>query len=376
MAIVAFVAGTRSDEITSAISPAFGIRVESGKLNLDPVQQTYRQLKMNYDGRLDNQKLVEGASRGLVEAAGDPYTVYWTAEEARQFDRDLAGEIGGGIGAEIGVRNDKPTIIRVLTDHPAEKAGVRAGDVILAVNDENATGWTAEEAANKIRGEIGTTLKLTVARDGETKDFSITRANVNDPSVRSEVRGGIGILTISRFDASTGSIARQEAEKLVSQHVEGVILDLRYNGGGYLSAAQDVAGLWLDGKTVVSERRGGKTTDELKASSDPVLGGIPTVVLVNGASASASEIVAGALDDYDVATLIGEKTFGKGSVQDVVDLADGAKLKVTIAKWYTPDGRNITKEGIKPDIQVKMSDEDVNAGRDPQLDRAIDFLKK
>lgn len=376
VAIVSFIAGTRGNEILGAVAPVLGIKVETGTLDLSSVQRTYQQLKANYDGPLDMQKLIDGANQGLVAAAGDKYTVYMNAKEATQFNNDLSGQIGGGVGAEIGVRNGKPTIIRVLPGNPAEAAGLKAGDVITGVNGANSGSWTADEAAKKIRGPVGTTVKITVQRGAETKEFTITRATVVNPSVRSEVRAGIGILTISRFDAETSSLAQKAAADFKQQGVKKIILDLRDNGGGYLTAAQEVAGLWLNNKTVVSERTGGKQTDTLKSGNNPILAGIPTVVLVNGSSASASEIVAGALQDYGAATLIGEKTFGKGTVQKVIDLGGGAVLKVTVARWYTPNGRNITAEGIMPNQTVALTPDDVNAGRDPQMQAAINFLNK
>lgn len=369
--VVGFVAGTRSNELLAVVAPALGFKVETGTLELGAVQKTYQQLKANYDGTLDTQKLIDGASRGLVAAAGDQYTLFMDAKEAEEFDKELSGNIGGGIGAEIGVRANHPTIIRVLADNPAEKAGLKAGDVIVAVNDQSALSWTADKTASSIRGEAGTTLKLAIMRASETQQYTITRQTVTNPSVQSSVENGLGRLTISRFDDETAGLARAAAEKFKQQQVSGVILDLRGNGGGYLSAAQEVAGLWVRDKVVVSERTNGKVVDELKSGSDSLFAGIPTVVLINGASASASEIVAGALQDYHAATLIGEKTFGKGTVQKVLDLGAGTKLKVTVARWYTPSGKNITKEGIVPSQKVELTADDVNSGKDPQLEAAV-----
>lgn len=370
VAVVSFIAGTRGNEILGVVAPALGFKVETGTLDLASVQKTYQELQANYDGTLDKSKLVDGASRGLVAAAGDQYTVFMDQKEASEFNNDLSGNIGGGVGAEIALRNDVPTIIRILPGNPAEKAGLLAGDIIISVNDEATTGWTATKAAEKIRGQVDTTVKIKVLRSAEEKTFTVTRATVSNPSVQASVENGIGTLTISRFDSETSDLARKAAQSFKQQNVRGVILDVRGNGGGYLTAAQDVAGLWLDNKTVVTERTNGKVVDELKSGGNPVLAGIPTVVLVNGSSASASEIVAGALQDNKVATLIGEKTFGKGTVQKVIDLGAGTILKVTIARWYTPNGKNITKEGISPDQAVELKAEDANAGRDPQLDAA------
>jgi carboxyl-terminal processing protease len=374
--VIGFVAGTRSNELLGAIAPALGFKVETGTVDLSSVQKTYQALKAKYDGTLKMDALIDGANRGLVEAAGDQYTVFMDAKEAKDFEDDLSGQIGGGIGAEIGVRSGQPTIIRALADNPAEKAGIKAGDVIIAVNDQSAKDWPADKTADHVKGEVGTTVKLIVKRGEEVKTFTITRATVVNPSVQASVQDGIGTLKISRFDSEAGSLARKAAENFKQQNVKSVILDLRDNGGGYVDAAKDVAGLWLDNKTVVSERTGGKVVDEQKSDGEPVLAGIPTVVLVNGSSASASEIVAGALQDYKVATLIGEKTFGKGTVQEIIDLGGGRKLKVTIARWYTPNGKNITKEGISPNQKVEMTAADINANKDPQLDAAKSYLNK
>lgn len=376
VAVVGFVAGTRSNQLLAVVAPVFGIKVETGTLRLDPVQRTYQELKANYDGELDSKKLIDGASRGLVEATGDPYTAFLDAEEAAEFEKDLKGEIGGGVGAEIGVRSGKPTVIRVLGDNPAEKAGVKAGDIIASVNDQPTNGWNAEKTASEIRGEVGTTVKLGLVRGSELKEFTITREKVVNPSVQARVQNGVGILTLSRFDNETGAQAKKAAEDFKRQNVKGVVLDLRGNGGGYMEAAQDVAGLWLDGKVVVTEKANNKVVEELKSGNNPILAGVPTVVLVNGSSASASEIVAGAFQDYKVATLVGEKTFGKGTVQKVLDLGAGTQLKVTVARWYTPNGKNITKEGISPDETIELTAADTDAGRDPQLDAALSKLEQ
>lgn len=376
VAAIGFVAGTRSNEVLGAIAPIFGFKVETTTLDLSSIQKTYQALKANYDGKLDSKALIDGANKGLVAAAGDTYTLYMNAKDAASFNDDLTGNIGGGIGAEVGTRSDQPTIIRVLDDNPAIKAGLQAGDVITAVNDQSTVGMTVDKVVALIRGDVGTTVKLQVLRAGQEKQFTITRADVTNPSVTSTFKDGIGTLTISRFDGQTAALARKAAQSFKDQGVKGVILDLRDDGGGYLNAAQSVAGLWLDDKVVVSERTNGKTTDELKSDDSPLLNGVPTTVLVNGGTASASEIVSGALQDYGAATLVGEKTFGKGSVQKIIQLADGAQLKVTIARWYTPNGKNINKEGIMPNKVVTLSADDVNAGRDPQMAAALQLVVK
>jgi carboxyl-terminal processing protease len=368
--VVGFVGGTRSNELIGAIAPLIGIKVETDTVDLSSVQATYRELKANFDGKLDKQALIDGASRGLVAAAGDQFTVFLDAKEAGALQKDLTGNIGAGIGAVIGVRGDQPTILRVLSDQPAQKAGVLGGDVITAINGENTNAWTSGKSAEKLRGADGTTVKLTVRRDTETKDFTITRAIIDNPSVDSKVENDIGIMSITRFDDKTSSLARTAAEGFKAQGVKGVIVDLRGNGGGYLEAAQEMASIWLNDKVVVSERTNGITTDELRSEKNAILDGVKTVLLVDEDSASASEILTAALHDYGAATLVGEKTYGKGTVQKIVELGGGTQLKVTIARWYTPKGKNVSNQGIIPDKKVGITKEDVNAGRDPQLDAA------
>lgn len=376
VAVISFIAGTRGNEILEVVAPVLGIQVETGTLDLANLQSTYQQLKANFDGKLDEQALIDGAHRGLVEAAGDPYTTFMTAEEAADFNNDLSGNIGGGIGAEIGLRNDAVTIIRVLPGNPAKEAGLEAGDQIIAVNDEPVGDETVDDVVGKIRGEVGTSVKVSVMRDKQRVDINVTRRTVTNPSVQSRIENGIGILTLSRFDEQTSRLAREAAQSFKRENVSGVVLDLRGNGGGYLTAAQEVAGIWLNDKVVVIERSGNRVTEELTTGNDAVLNGVPTTVLVNGGSASASEIVAGALQDHDAATLVGEKTFGKGSVQKIIELSDGNQLKVTIAKWYTPKGKNITESGIKPDQTVELTQDDVNKDNDPQLDAALERLRR
>lgn len=359
--------GINSGALSGNINSLLG----KGDIDLTSVQETYRALESNFDGDLDKKKLIEGANKGLVDAAGDQYTVFMNKKESTSFDDALSGNIGGGVGVEVGMRNNVPTVVRVLQDNPAEKSGVMINDIITKVNGESTEGKTLTEVTTAIRGEVGTTVKLTVLRNGEEKEFNITREQVNNPSAYGQIKDGVGILTITRFDDETGSLARAVAMDFKNKGVKGVVVDLRGNGGGYVTAAQAVAGIWLDRQLVTTERTKGKVTEELKSTGSPILNGVKTVVLVNGSSASASEIVAGALHDHKVATLVGETTFGKGSVQKLVNLSDGATLKVTIARWYTPRGVNISEKGIVPDTTVVRSADDINAGRDPQLEAAL-----
>lgn len=370
VALVAFVAGTRSDQIYAAVGPMFGIKVATGTLDTSILQQTYQNLKANFDGKLDTTKLEDGAVRGMVAAAGDQYTVFMDKQEAADFNKSLDGQVSG-IGCEIGIRNNQPTILRVISNSPAEQAGLQVGDIFVSINGTSVAGKDAATVADAVRGDAGTSIKLTMKRGSTTTDYTITRAQVDDPSVRWSETGSIGVMTITRFDAQTGALATKAAQEFKAKGVKGVIVDLRDNGGGYLDAAQSVAGLWLNNKLVTTEKTNGQVVDTVTSGNNPILAGLKTVILVNGGSASASEILSGALQDYGVATLVGEKTFGKGTVQKVMNLPGGRILKVTVARWYTPKGKNITAQGIEPNDVVSISAADSNVGRDPQLAAAM-----
>lgn len=371
---IGYVAGVYHYQIEASIGPVFGYNAHSGSIDLSSVQQTYNQLAANFDGKLDTTALIQGANHGLVEAAGDTYTVYMSPQESTDYNNNLSGDIGGGIGAEIGIKNNQITIIRTLADNAAIKAGLQANDIVLKVNNQSTSGMTVDKVVGLVRGDPGTTVKLNIMRGDTVKDYTITREIINNPSVDSSISGDVGTITIIRFDAETGNLARLAAQDFKNHGVKAVILDLRNNGGGFVNAATDVAGLWLDNKVVVTERNGTVIRDTLRTGDSAILNGIPTAVLVNGNTASASEIVAGALQDYKVAKLVGEKTFGKGSVQELISLDGGAQLKVTTARWYTPNGKNISKEGIKPDVSATLSKSDVDNGSDPQLDAAKKLL--
>ena len=370
VAIVSFVAGARSDALFANVASVFGVRTSNKTIDLSSVQKTYQELVANYDGKLDTQKLIYGANRGLVEAAGDPHTAYMDPDETKEFDKSLSGQIGGGIGAEIGLRNNKPTIIKPLENSPAQKAGIKAGEVIIKVNDEASSDWSVEKVVSKIRGEVGTSVKLTLLSGDQTREVSVVRQNIVSPAVESEIDGEIGILKVNRFGDDTVSLSRKYASEFVEKGVKKVILDLRNNPGGTVGAAQGLLGIWLDNQVAMTERRGSEIVKTLRTTGTPILGNMKTVVLINGNSASASEITAGALREYGKATLVGQKSYGKGSVQIVLGLPGGSQMKVTEARWYTPKGKNIDKTGIEPDVKVDLSSDDVNNNVDPQMDKA------
>ena len=370
VAIVSFVAGARSDALFANVASVFGVRTSNKTIDLSSVQKTYQELIANYDGKLDTQKLIYGANRGLVEAAGDPHTAYMDPDETKEFDKSLSGQIGGGIGAEIGLRNNKPTIIKPLENSPAQKAGIKAGEAIVKVNDEASSDWSVEKVVSKIRGEVGTSVKLTLLSGSQTREVSVVRQNIVSPAVESEIDGEIGILKVNRFGDDTVSLSRKYASEFVEKGVKKVILDLRNNPGGTVGAAQGLLGIWLDNQIAMTERRGSEIVKTLRTTGTPILGNMKTVVLINGNSASASEITAGALREYGKATLVGQKSYGKGSVQIVLGLPGGSQMKVTEARWYTPKGKNIDKTGIEPDVKIDLSSDDINNNVDPQMDKA------
>ena len=344
-------------------------------LNMASVQEVYDALRDNYDGELDVEKLLDGMKNGLAQATGDPYTEYLNKEQAQDFRNDLNGTFSG-IGAELGKEGDNIVVVSPIAGYPAQKAGLQAKDIIVSIDDKPTASMTLSEAVSNIRGPSGTQVKLKVIQDGAEKDITITRENITIPSVKWEVKDGIGYMTISTFSEETPTLAAQAARDFKNQNVKGVVVDVRGNPGGLLDSSVDIASLWLPkGAPVLSEKRGGKVVKSYEATGNSLLKGVPTVVLIDESSASASEILAGALQDNKVATLIGVNSYGKGSVQNLIPLTHGGVLKVTIARWYTPEGQNIDKEGIAPDQKVDRTVDDVKAGRDPQKDAATKELQ-
>ncbi len=348
------------------------------QLDYSTVDEVYTILRQNYDGKLELNALMDGLKNGLASATGDPYTEYFNEEQAEEFKSDLNGTFSG-IGAELSKEDDLIIVVAPIQGYPAAKAGLQPRDIITKINDESTYGMTLTEAVQKIRGPAGSEVKLNIVREevGE-QEYTIVREDIVVPSVEYSMKDGkTGYIQLSRFADDTAALMTQAAQSLKSQGATSVILDLRNNPGGRLDASVSVASLWLEsGKTVLEERRGGVTIKTYKATGNPVLAGMPTVVLVNEGSASASEIVAGALQDNEVATVMGTQSFGKGSVQGLEPISSGGVLKVTIARWFTPNGNNIDKEGIKPDQAITMTADDAKAGKDPQLDGALEYLKK
>lgn len=337
--------------------------------------------KKYVDQPLDQQKLLYGAVSGLVNAAGDPYTVFFNPEDAKKFAEELKGSFDG-IGAEIGMKNEQLVIIAPLEDTPAAKAGLLPGDFVLAINDEPTTGMSVDQAVSKIRGLAGTEVVLTILHPGkrQPQEIRITRARIEVKSLKFETKEldgkKIGVIKLNRFGEDTKGLFDHAADVILSGNYSGIILDLRSNPGGFLETSVQIGSNWIEqGKTVVKEIDFGGAEKDYPASGLSRLKDMKTIVLVNGGSASASEIVAGALQDYKRATLVGEKTFGKGSVQELTPLKGDSNLKITIAKWQTPNGRDINKNGLEPDVKVERTPEDFEADRDPQMDKALELLK-
>lgn len=346
------------------------------RLDYSSVDTVYQSIKDNYDGKLTASELLDGMKSGLAKATGDPYTEYFNAKDTEAFYGQLDGTFDG-IGAELGKNeNDNINIISPIAGYPAEKAGLRPKDIIAQIDGKTTSGFAIDDAVKLIRGKAGTNVKLTIIRDGVPQEVTITRQKISIPSTKSEVKDGIGILTISRYGDDTVELATEAAQSFKDQNVKGVVLDLRGDPGGLLDAAIGVSSLWLENKTILTERRDNVVIRTDKSKGRAILVGVPTVVLIDGGSASASEITAGALRDNNAATLIGEKTYGKGSVQQPVNLGDGSLVKVTIARWFTPGGKNIDKEGIKPDKEVKITEDDIKNKTDPQMDAALAQLKQ
>lgn len=340
-----------------------------------------------YKQPVDDSKLFYGAMAGLAGGLDDPYTTFFAPKNAKEFSEALQGKFDG-IGAEIGIKDNQLQVIAPLPGSPAEQAGILAGDAILAIDKIDSTDMPVEKAVTLIRGKKGTIVTLQIGRVATTKDakgkekntysskeIPITRDTIEVKSVRTKsLRDGIAYIEVTHFNQDTGDLFSKTVDEVLAKDPKGVVLDLRNDPGGYLDKAIQIAGEWVGDLVVVSERKQGKITEQFRGTGQNRLRDMPTVVLVNQGSASAAEIVAGALQDYKKAKLVGMKTFGKGSVQDYVELPDKSAIKITIAEWLTPSERSIDKTGIKPDIEIDKTEADSNAGRDPQLDKALEIL--
>ncbi|MEK7626892.1 MAG: S41 family peptidase [Patescibacteria group bacterium] len=338
-------------------------------------------IKKNYVGAKDvtDKDFLYGAVTGAVGALKDPYSVFFSPSDAEKFNQDLNGSFGG-VGMEIGVKNNQLVVIAPLKGNPAEKAGFKAGDQILKIDETFTNDMDTTAAVKIIRGEPGTIVKLLMMRDGwkEPKEFEITRAVIEVPTLDWEMKeGNIAYIQLYNFNSNAGSLFYNAALSSLISGAKGIVLDLRNNPGGFLDTSVEIAGWFMNrGESVVSEKFRSGEENVMRSNGPSALVNLPAVVLVNGGSASASEILAGALQDNRGIKLVGEKTFGKGSVQEIENLKDGSTLKITVAEWLTPNGRHINKLGIIPDVVVKMPDDGIINKKDPQLEKALEIIKQ
>ena len=371
--VVGFFVGSNWQFILTNFSPYIGFR-KSEQANWDSLNEIYTELKSFYDGEVTEDNALTGAKRGIAAALDDPYTTYLTAKEGEEFLSDLNGEINeAGVGMELTFRNNHTVVVRTLPDNPARKAGIKPGDRIVKIGDENVDGKTTEDVAKKLRGKAGDKVKVEILRGTDTLTFEMTREKINNVSADISYSDKTAIISVYRFAEDTGSLVRKLAEQSKAKQVDKVILDLRNNGGGYVSAAGEMLSLWLNGgdKYMIEKSiHNDDKTDYVPRGKNTIFKDTKTIVLINRSTASASEIVAGALKDYQKATIVGMTSFGKGVMQTMLNLSDGGKLKVTTAHWYTPNGSSINKTGIKPDVEVDRTVQDITEDKDPQLDKA------
>jgi len=328
---------------------------------------------------LNYQDMVFGAISGMVKSLGDPYTVFMNPEDTKRFKDDISGSFEG-VGMEVGIRNRDLQVISPLEGTPAKAAGLRPGDLIVRIDDIPTRDLTLEEAVSLIRGPRGVDVVLTILRDDwtESREFSITRAVIKIPSLKWEIlEGNVAYIQLFHFSEPAGRAFSVAANKILVSSAERMILDLRNNPGGFLEVAVDIAGWFLEkDQLVVTEDFGEEGKERTyKAKGSGRLGSYPLVVLLNQGSASASEILAGALRDHKGVLIVGEKSFGKGSVQELESLAGDVSLKVTVANWLTPNGSHITDVGLEPDVKVEMTSEDFDLELDPQFDKALEIVK-
>lgn len=327
-----------------------------------------------------DQEKIYGAIQGLVDSLGDPYSEFMPPDRSNQFDEELAGSIEG-IGVVVGIRNKLLTVISPVKDSPADKAGIRAEDVILKINDEDATSMTVSEAVKRIKGKKGTSVKLTVGRKDTAAliDFTINRDTIIIPTLEKKVLPGkVFVITLNEFNAVSSDLFKDAMVEFYDGGYKKLILDLRNNPGGYLEAAVNMASFFVpEGKSVVTEDYGNKRPSQIHRSKGFATFGNnkKMAVLINAGSASASEILAGALQDYGIAVLVGEKSFGKGSIQELIPITKDTQVKITVGYWLTPNGRSISKEGLNPNFTVEPTEEQIKNGKDVQFDKALELVK-
>jgi len=394
LAIGAFFTGLHSSELIAGdkqVASIFSIfskpnvAVETNRPDLKEFWEVWDLLDDRFSAAsstqvFTNEEKIYGAISGLVSSYADPYTVFLPPAESEAFAADISGNFGG-VGMEVGNRDGVITVIAPLNGTPAEAAGIMAGDFIVEINGESTDGMSIDGAVKRIRGERGTTVSLTIFREGEVepRKIDVLRDTITIPTVKTEIVGDTFIVSLYSFNAVAEAKMFEAMNEYAKSDATKIILDLRGNPGGYLQSAVSIASIFLPtGKVVVREKFGDDREEKLYRSSGRTLGNRAPeklVVLVDGGSASASEILAGALNEHGFATLIGVDTFGKGSVQELVEMDGRSALKVTVARWLTPDGQSISDGGLKPDIYIKRTFENRQNEEDPQKDAALKFLR-
>lgn len=365
--------------ITSELSdqPPVGV-------DFSPLWKTWRVLDEKFvpsttTESVNDQEKLWGTIQGLAISFGDPYTVFLPPQQSEIFEEDIRGSFGG-VGIEIGMRDNILTVIAPLKDTPGDRAGIQSGDQIIKVDGTSTERLSIDEAVSLIRGEVGTVVSLTLLRDGANDLIiaDVVRAIIEIPTITAELRAdGVFVIELFNFSAISPDLFRDALREFVISGSNKLLLDLRGNPGGFLEASVNMASWFLPtGKVVVRESgRNGKNVRTYRSKGFDIFNkNLKMIILVNRGSASASEILAGALREHGIATLVGEKTFGKGSVQELVDITDTTALKVTIAQWLTPNGISISADGLIPDVVVEMTSEDIEAGEDPQFDKAVELL--
>lgn len=377
------------EDVAERLEFLYSGKSSSGQLVTDPEQEVdlalmwgvWRLMVQHYIAPEDlkAQTLIFGATRGLVKSVGDPYTTFMTPSENDDFRMSLQGKLEG-IGAELTLKNEQIVIVAPLKGSPAAAAGLQPGDIILEVDGESIEGETLSQAVHRIRGERGSTVTLTILRKGEpdTLDIEIVRDEIKVPSVEYEIKetstGSVAYIALNQFGENSIPEAKRAIESFKDKDIAGIVLDLRYNGGGYLEGAVELTSMFMRQGKVVTVRRRADNDDSHYVYGRPIFPDIPLAVLINEGSASASEIVAGAFQSHERAFIIGKKSFGKGTIQEVLELPGGSSLRVTTAKWLTPDGHDLSEEGVIPDLEIDRTREDFDADLDPQLNAALEWI--
>lgn len=359
--------------IPANISEGLGV---NDKVDFSIFWEAWRRLETSYidKTKIDYKKMVYGATEGMVKAIGDPYTTYFTPNQTQSFNEELNGQYEG-VGMVVGIKDEQLTVVSPFKGTPAEQAGLKSGDKIVKIGNVFTKDITIEEAVKTIKGKPGTFVKLLIQRNDwpEPKEFSLKRETIIIPTIELTKKDvGVAVIKIYQFNKILTSEFQKVANEILNEGDKKIIIDLRDNPGGFLEVAQIISGWFLDkGQVVVIQDQGqGKEKKQYLSEGPSVFVNYPIVVLINQGSASASEILAGALRDNRNIKLVGEKSFGKGSVQEQIDLSDKSSLKVTIAKWLTPNGTSLDKNGLDPDVKVSDSTSTIDA----QMDKAIELI--